>query len=198
MIQERFSVKSSGSSPNRKKMHRRGKFVMKSLHRVITAGLLLIGSCTGNGQDKLESGTVPSSQIETKPTNCEFNISVLTGAHQAAGDAGLVIMIARLGSGEGSRELNLRRLHNASAFLTEFGHRNPLTIVTAEGQRVDGYGRVELYAVGKLFHVLMINPNDDLAVGACSFEGNDPCSYELEKKLYPCLDRKARRSTRKR
>ena len=171
---------------------------MKSLHQVITAGLLLIGSCMGNGQEKVESSTIPPSQIETKPTNCEFNISVLTGAHRAAGEAGLVIMIARLGSGEGRRGLNHRRLHNARTFLVEFGHRNPQTIVTAEGQPVDGYGRVELYAGGKLFHVLMTNPNDDLAVGACSFEGNDPCAYELEKKLYPCLHRKAKRSIKKR
>jgi len=170
---------------------------MKSLHRVITAGLLLIGSCVGNGQEKVE-GTVPSSQIETKPTNCEFNISVLTGVHRMAGDTGLVIMIARLGRGEARRDLNHRRLHNARTFLTEFGHRNPQTIVTAEGDRVGGYGRVELYAAGKLFHVLMTNPNDDLAVGACSFEGDDPCIYELEKKLYPCLDRKTRRSSKKR
>jgi hypothetical protein len=167
---------------------------MKSLHRVITISLLLIGSCVGNGQEKV-GGTF---QIETKPTNCEFNISVLTGVHRAAGDNGLVIMIARLGSGEGRRELNRRRLYNARTFLTEFGHRNPQTIVTAEGERVNGYGRVELYASGKLFHVLMINRNDDLAVGACSFEGDDPCTYELEKKLYPCLDRKTPRLSKKR
>lgn len=51
---------------------------------------------------------------------------------------------------------------------------------------------------GKLFHVLMTKMNGDLAVGACSFEGDDPCAYELEKKLYPCLHMKARRSITKR
>lgn len=171
---------------------------MTSLHWVITATLLLVGSCVVGGQKKLESGGNPSAQVETKPANCEFNISILTGAHRMAGDAGLVIMIARLGNGERRRELNRRRLHNARTFLTEFGHRNPQTIVTAEGDRVDGYGRVELYAGGKLFDVLMTNPNNDLAVGACSFEGDDPCTYELEKELYPCLDKKVRRSIKKR
>jgi hypothetical protein len=112
---------------------------------------------------------------------------------RVAGDAGLVIMIARLGKGETKRDLNRRRLNNARTFLIEFGQRAPQTIVTAEGERVNGYGRVELYAGGKLFHVLMINPNDDLAVGACSFEGDDPCTYEREKKLYPCLDRNSRK-----
>lgn len=167
---------------------------MKVLHCVITASLLLlVGSCIADAQEKVESGAIPSSQIERKPTNCEFNISVLTGAHRVAGDAGLVIMIARLGNGERRRELNDRRLHNAQTFLIEFGQRAPQTIVTAEGERVEGYGRVELYVGGKLFHILMTNPNDDLEVGACSFEGDDPCTYKREKKLYPCLDRNSRK-----
>ena len=167
---------------------------MKILHFALAAPLLLGSFCVAGAQGKGESGAVPSSQVEMKPTNCEFNISVLTGAHRVAGDAGLVIMIARLGNGERRRELNHRRLHNARTFLIEFGQRVPQTIITAEGERVDGYGRVELYVGGKLFHVLMTNPNDDLAVGACSFDGDDPCKYEREKKLYPCLDRRSRRS----
>jgi hypothetical protein len=179
-------------------MTKQGKRIMKVLHFAVAASLLLVGSCIADAQGKIESGTILSSQAETKPTNCEFNISVLTGAHRVAGDAGLIIMIARLGKGETRRGLNGRRLHNARAFLIEFGHRAPQTIVTAEGERVNGYGRIELYVGGKLFHVLMTNPNDDLAVGACSFEGNDPCTYELERKLYPCLDRTARRPTKKR
>jgi len=166
---------------------------MKVLHCVIIASLLLVGSCIADAQEKVESGTIPSSQIERKPANCEFNISVLTGAHRVAGDAGLVIMIAGLGNRERRRHLNHRRLHNARTFLIEFGQRVPETIITAEGERVDGYGRVELYVGGKLFHVLMTNPNDDLAVGGCSFEGDDPCTFEREKKLYPCLDRNRRR-----
>jgi hypothetical protein len=166
---------------------------MKVLQFAVTASLLLVGFCITDAQDKIDSGTIPSSQVETKPTNCEFNISVLTGAHRMAGDAGLVIMIGRLGKGETKRDLNRRRLHNARTYLTEFGQRSPQTIVTAEGERVDGHGRVELYVGGKLFHVLMTNPNDDLAVGDCSFEGDDPCTYKREKKLYPCLDRNPRR-----
>jgi hypothetical protein len=163
---------------------------MKVLHFSVAVSLLLVASFVASAQVK---GTVPSSQVETKPTNCEFNISVLTGAHRVAGEDGLVIMIARLGNGERRRELNRRRLHNARTFLTEFGQRAPQTIVTAEGERVDGYGRVELYIGGKLFHVLMSYPNADLPVGACSFEGDDPCTYEREKKLYPCLDRNSRK-----
>jgi hypothetical protein len=159
----------------------------------LAVSLLLAASCIADAQETIAPGTIPRSQVERKPTNCEFNISVLTGAHRMAGDAGLVIMIARLGNGETRRELNRRRLHNARIFLIEFGQRDPQKIVTAEGERVDGYGRLELYVAGQLFHALMINPKDDLKVGACSFEGDDPCTYEREKKLYPCLDKNPRR-----
>lgn len=169
---------------------------MKVLHRVIAASLLLIGSCVTSAQQKLESIPISTLQVETKPTNCEFNVSVLTGADRVAGEDGLVIIVARLGKRERRRDLNRRRLHNAKTFLTEFGDRAPQTIVTAEGERVEGYGRVELYAGGKLFRVLTINPNDDLAVGSCSFEGKDQCTYEREKKLYPCLDKKGVSSKR--
>lgn len=166
---------------------------MKGYIRGLAVSLLLVGSFITNAQEKTTPGTVPPFQVETKPTNCEFNVSVLTGAHRTAGDTGLVIMIARLGTGETRRELNNRRLHNARTFLIEFGQRVPQTIVTAEGDPVDGYGRVELYVGGKLFHVSMIKRDDDLAVGACSFEGRDPCTDEREKKLYPCLARSPQR-----
>ncbi len=73
---------------------------MKVLHFAVACSLLFVGSCIADAQGKIESGTISSSQVETKPTNCEFNISVLTGAHRVAGDSGLVIMIARLGNGE--------------------------------------------------------------------------------------------------
>jgi hypothetical protein len=130
-----------------------------------------------------------SSETELKPNNCEYDISTLTAAHRTAGNDGLIIMIARLGNGERRRELNQRRLHNAQIFLVEFGNRASNTIITAEGERINGYGRIELYIAGKLFHIIAVRRNADLLVGACSFEGQDPCSFERERKLYPCLDR---------
>lgn len=165
---------------------------MKPLPFRLAVILLLVGFSIVDAQKKISSGTIPPTQVEKTPTNCEFNISILTGAHRMAGDDGLIIMIARLGTGETRRELSRRRLHNARTFLTEFGQRGAQTIVTAEGDPVGGYGRVELYVGGKLFHVLMINQNSDFAVGGCSFEGDDPCKFEREKKLYPCLDKNSR------
>lgn len=57
----------------------------------------------------------------------------------------------------------------------------------AQGESVKGYGRIELYINGKLFHNLAVSENFDLLVGACSFEGKKRCDFEHEKNFYPCL-----------
>lgn len=126
------------------------------------------------------------------PTNCEDNISILSDAHHKAGDTGLIIAVARLGDGEKSQSLNHRRLHNIRVYLTEFDwHRAPETIIIAEGERVKGYGRIELYVGGKLFSVLPIKRNRDLAVGSCQYGEYRP--VEAERNLYPYLDRSLKR-----
>jgi len=159
-------------------------------HVALAASLLLTIMAFTAAQDvSRRAGSVPL-KMEAKPTNCEFHIATLDAAHDQAGADGLIIVIARLGDSEQRPELNRRRLHNVRTYLMEFKHRSPTTIVTAEGERVNGYGRVELYVGGKLFYILMIRANADFAVGSCSYEGEDPCSHEREKKLYPCLDRK--------
>jgi hypothetical protein len=86
----------------------------------------------------------------------------------------VVIAIARLGDGETSRELNRRRLYNLRVHWDDY--KLPLgTLVTAEGERVKGLGRIELYVAGKLFDMLVPKPGKDLCVDCC-----DP-----DKRLYP-------------
>lgn len=166
---------------------------MKVLKYALAISVLLVCASAAAAQDISQPAGGAPIKMETKPTNCEFHIATLDAAHDQAGKDGLVIVIARLGDGEQRVDLNHRRLHNVRTYLVEFDRRSPQTIITAEGERVKGYGRVELYVGGKLFYVLMIRPNADFAVGSCSFEGEDPCSPEREKKLYPCLDRTPRR-----
>src|SRR6266481_2301886 len=159
-----------------------------SLHMALAVSLLLVSAAFTAAQDP----STPAMKMETKPTNCEFNIAVLDGAHGKVGKDDLIIVIARRGVSEQRQDLNRRRLHNVRTYLVEFDHRSPETIITAEGERVNGYGRIELYVGGKLFYVLMIRPNADFPVGSCSYEGEDPCTHEREKKLYPCLDKNSR------
>lgn len=99
---------------------------------------------------------------------CEANIANLDLAHSEAGESGLIIAVARLGDGERRRMLNHRRLHNLRTYLERFHKRARATIVTAEGERVTGSGRVEVYVGGRLFYVFDIDRGEDLHAGSCS------------------------------
>ena len=168
----------------------RTKKIKAAVSLSCTIGLVLMAAWSSAAQ---KNNRLPD-QVEPYP--CEYNISTLSAAHQAAGEAGLVIVIARLGDGEYSREFNRRRLHNVRIYLTEFDwHRRPETVITAEGERVKGYGRIELYVQGKLFRVLAVKRNRDLLVGSC--EPSDERPVRAERSLYPYLDRKPRRPGRK-
>ena len=135
----------------------------------------------------------------TKPANCESDIAILDLASRRAGEDGLIIAIARLGDGERQRSLNFRRLHNVRVYLTEWnGRRNPKTVLIAEGERVTGYGRIELYVGGALLQTLLVRPNADLIVGSCTYEINAPSEQRRENNLYPWRDRFERKSKSKR
>lgn len=80
-----------------------------------------------------------------------------------------MILISRLGPGEQSIELNRRRLHNVREFLTAYVPGQ--MIVTALGDKANGYGRVELYIGGKLVDAMLAERKKDLLVDCC--EGNN-------------------------
>src|ERR1044072_817037 len=103
--------------------------------------LLLITSCAAQE---------PKFKPPTAPVNCESDIAMLESASAEAGAKGLIIVIARLGDGDRNLALNSRRLHNVRVYLTEWGERrDSKTVVTAEGERVKGYGRIEIYIGGR-------------------------------------------------
>jgi hypothetical protein len=164
---------------------------LKVLHFAVAASLLFLSSCIADAQGKIELGAIPSSQVETKPTNCELNSSKLSGAHQAAAATGhdtIIIAIARLGDGERRAEVNRRRLHNVRVFLAEAWKRSPLSVVLAQGERVRGYGRVELYVGGRLFELIAVKTNGDLPVSlTCEPDTIRPTWFD--RNLYPYVDR---------
>ncbi len=155
----------------------------------VTNFALLVGFLFTNSVTIAAPTQARNQSLKVILNRCEGNNSDLSGAHHMAGAEGTIIAIARLGEGERSGELNRRRLHNVRIFLTDFGwHRDPATVITAEGERVKGYGRVELYVRGIPFVALAVKRNQDLLVGSC---------VGPEKNLYPYLDREPRRSTTK-
>lgn len=126
----------------------------------------------------------PAQQRE--PGNCETNSLILDNmryeATKGSGKDSFIIIIARLGNGESSRELNRRRLYNLGMYWKEY-NLPAEKLILAEGERINGYGRVELYVGGKLFDVLLVNRDKDLCVACC---GDD-------EKYYPLRDKKRQR-----
>lgn len=168
---------------------------MIRLRLVLIIGLTAAAYLAVAAPAHLQSNLSQRTRIEAYPTNCETHIAILDVAHKDAGPAGVIIMIGRLGTGEQSRELSQHRLHSARAYLTEYhGVRSPDTIVVAEGERVNGYGRIELYVGGKLHTAFALRRNAELSVGSCEPEELDsPRQRKLRKKLYPWRYKNLRR-----
>ncbi|MDQ3257578.1 MAG: hypothetical protein M3R15_27450, partial [Acidobacteriota bacterium] len=55
-------------------------------------------------------------------------------------------------------------------------------LVTAEGERVSGYGRIEVYVGGELVDVFAVEPCKDLPVGMCENDLEDNRQYQLLRK----------------
>lgn len=124
------------------------------------------------------------------PDNCEGNsarLDVIRNKSIAAGKNKITIAIARLGTGEQSRELNRRRLYTVRAYLTAMGLPSQ-KLVVAEGEPVKGYGRIEVYINGELFDVLAAERCKDLPVGMCENELEDRRRYQLPRRsnAQPC------------
>ena len=121
--------------------------------------------------------------FDQRPYNCEGNslrLDLLRNKSIST-DQKKIIAIARLGTGESSRELNRRRLYTVRAYLTAMG-LFPQSLVTAEGDRVRGFGRIDVYVGGDLVEVLPVDRCKDLPVGICDNSLEDRRLYQLPKK----------------
>ena len=100
-------------------------------------------------------------------THCETTKAELDLVAQTTGRDKTIIVIARLGGGETSRVINRRRLGGLRDYLESVRSFPPDKLITAEGERVRGLGRVELYVGGELLMVFTLNRNKDFWRG-CS------------------------------
>jgi hypothetical protein len=78
---------------------------------------------------------------------------------QTVNDGHLIILIGRLGDREYSRRLNRQRLEIAGDYLTATRGVSRERIIRAEGERVRGDGRLEVYLNGKLFMIFKFPRN---------------------------------------
>jgi hypothetical protein len=134
---------------------------------------MLAAASLGITQDRPED----ARSVQTVPGNCEMNAAALDSVRSEAleetNKGGVVIVIARLGTRETSGMQNRRRLQIVKTYLSKYG-LGARRIVAAEGERVDGYGRVEFYVAGKLRVVLLANRNKPICVECCNADDTDP------------------------
>lgn len=73
------------------------------------------------------------------------------------------IVIARLGNGEFSRKINLKRIKTLKNYLMK--PKSEIKFVFAEGERTKGFGVIELFVEGRLFYSLPLHRKQDVAEG---------------------------------
>jgi len=139
----------------------------------------------------LLAGTTPASAqkiVHSTQAPCEENSAWLDLLMQRVNESEKperVFVIARSGAGEHASRLNQRRLHNARTYLEN--RLKPETVIVAEGERVNGEGRVEFYIGSELVLTSMVRRGADLCVSC--FDGLNP-------KYYGCGRKDARKRSR--
>ena len=113
----------------------------------------------------------PSPEPEVIPANttrCQRNTINIANLKQVARIKNeKVFVIAHLGSGEVSRNLNRRRLKDIGVEFDQIGPMDRKTLVMAEGERVKGQPRVDVYLGSKLYFVSYIPRNGDFCSLCC-------------------------------
>jgi hypothetical protein len=102
--------------------------------------------------------SIKSPYVPQQPLDCESFAALVDNAvlewHETQGT--YLIIIVRLGEGERVGSLNSSRLKDVEEYLKRY---KSIQYVTAEGSRVKGLGRVELYVGGKLRTAIPVEKN---------------------------------------
>ena len=132
---------------------------------------------------------VERREINNHLNNCEMNLAyqdyISNAAREQTQNGNVLIVIARLGDGETSRELMRRRIYNVREFLKLRGRLSPEKFIVAEGEPVQGYGRYEYYLGGKLFEQILFPKNGYVCHYCCEPEPHfypDKTIYERQQK----------------
>jgi len=131
--------------------------------------LLLSISITAYSQEQSENSK-PFDDSDSRLINCETYSADIDRMRSVFSEliekSDYLILVARLGRGEKNRDLNRRRLHNVSERVKAAGIEAK-KIVIAEGERVPGLGRIEVYAGGRMVESLRVKRNQDICVECC-------------------------------
>jgi len=112
----------------------------------------------------------PVMTVESNPSACEVNAASFDNlANHLRSNNERIFIIARLGNGEWSRDLNRRRLSNVRTYFMTNWKIDPARFTFAAGSRVEGEGRVEFYIGSTLWLISYVKPNRDICVDCCDY-----------------------------
>ena len=135
---------------------------------ILAVGLLSCLMCFNATAQENQGKPIASYPSPAKPVDCEGVTTYVETAMvmaQEAGEDSYLIIIARLGDGEWSRKLNPDRVNTVKAFMKRWRGKS----VVAEGERVKGYGRLEIYVGGKQAFILPLRRNARVDFWSCMF-----------------------------
>lgn len=161
------------------------KFLLISLSLLLFSSILFAQTPINSNIERFRFG------VPNLPENCEINSAQIYGLvdlfKSDSNPKRVFILIARLGKGETRRDLNQRRLYNVTKRLSILKER----VVIAEGERVNSYGRVEIYWGGEIIGAILARKNHDVCVDCC---GPDERYYPDKEDF----DRKQKRERKRR
>ena len=114
----------------------------------------------------------PSAEPEVILANaerCQRNTINVTNLKQIARlENQKIFVIAHLGTGEKSSNLNRRRLKDVGAEFDQGGPMSRENLILAEGERVKGLARIDVYIGSKLQFISYIPRNGDFCSLCCN------------------------------
>jgi hypothetical protein len=134
----------------------------------IVSMILALAAFTPRAPSVAQESPPETQVVEGDANACELNsayLDYMLMEQRARGER--IFVIARLGRGEVNRSLNRRRLWSAGFYLLESGRTRKEQVVFAEGERVDGGGRVEFYLGSRLFLVSLAGRGKNVCLTCC-------------------------------
>lgn len=150
----------------------------QELSRQISKQLLLILLCSLCLPFVSEKSFAQTSIIEPQVVGSgdsgELNSLYLDNlaSELRSSQAELLFVIARPGRGERARSLNHNRLESARRYLIESGRIQKERIIFAEGEPVDGEGRVEFYLGSRLYLTSLAKRGRNINFTCCDDSGS--------------------------
>lgn len=128
--------------------------------------ILLSIDMTVNAQNKVVEPYVVQGDLSA----CESNAASFdTLANMLRSTDERLFVVARLGRGESSRELNRRRLYNVRTYFKGNWGIDAKRFLFAEGEKVEEEGRIEFYIGSNLIIVSLVKRGRDICVDCCDY-----------------------------